>query len=556
MESMFGGVTVEQDLRLGVVGGLSLSADVYAPARPGRYPTLLMRLPYGAAVASSPVYRHPAWYASQGFCVVIQDVRGTGRSGGSFYPRREQEDTLATIEWAAALPRSNGRVGMYGFSYQGLVQLQAAAAGQSALASIAPAQTARDFYSGWHYEGGIPLYAGALSWGLQLAWIAAIHDHREADAQRYARLRAERGALFSAGTMIPAAVADVPWIRDWLTHERFDSYWSEQVIPQAPDTPALWIGGWYDTFLHGTLQARTAAIAKDGAEQSLIVGPWQHQPWSRSVGVRDFGPAAVSPVDDEQVSFFRHYLGDDDLERATSCRTFVTGLDQWRTSQAWPPAAEERRLFLDSDGDANGEAGGLLVESPPDRALFDAFTSEPLVPVPVAGGRGSGPADQRPIERLRAVATYTSERLEHDLWVVGMAVHLSVAAGGTDCDWIVRLCDVEPEGRSLNITQGALRSRYRHGLDRCVPLEPFCEATLDVPAWECCHLFRAGHRLRLHVTGSSFPYYGRNPGTCAPAAELAVHQYAAVSQFVLHGNGQQSWLTLSAADLDATEPWA
>jgi putative CocE/NonD family hydrolase len=137
-----------------------------------------------------------------------------------------------------------------------------------------------------------------------------------------------------------------------------------------------------------------------------------------------------------------------------------------------------------------------------------------------------------------------------------MLVHLWVAASATDCDWIVRLCDVEPEGRSLNITQGALRSRYRDGLDRCVPLEPFCEATLDVPAWECSHLFRAGHRLRLHVTGSSFPYYGRNPGSCAAVAELAIGEYAAVSQFVLHGNGQQSWLTLSIADLDATEPWA
>lgn len=142
VESVIGDITVEQDVRLTVADGVALSADVYAPARRGRYPTLLMRLPYGAAVASSAVYRHPAWYASQGFCVVIQDVRGTWRSGGSFYPRYEEADTLAAIEWAAALPRSNGHVGMYGFSYQGLVQLQAAAAGSSELAAIAPAQTA------------------------------------------------------------------------------------------------------------------------------------------------------------------------------------------------------------------------------------------------------------------------------------------------------------------------------------------------------------------------------------------------------------------------------
>ena len=135
---MLGDISVEQDVRLTLADGVTLSADIYSPARPGRYPTLLMRLPYGSAVASSPVYRHPAWYAGQGFCVVIQDVRGSWRSDGSFYPRCELADTLATIEWAAGLPRSNGSVGMYGFSYQGLVQLQAAAAGASALAAIAP----------------------------------------------------------------------------------------------------------------------------------------------------------------------------------------------------------------------------------------------------------------------------------------------------------------------------------------------------------------------------------------------------------------------------------
>jgi len=548
-------ITVEQDVRLSVADGVALSADVYSPARPGRYPTLLMRLPYGAAVASSPVYRHPAWYASQGFCVVIQDVRGTWRSGGSFYPRREQADTLATIEWAAALPRSNGHVGMYGFSYQGLVQLQAAAAGCSELGAIAPAQTATDFYGGWHYEGGIPLYAGALNWGLQLAVIAAIHDQREADAERFARLRVEAAGLFSVPRLIPAEVAGVPWIQDWLTHETFDDYWAAQTIPPAPDVPSLWIAGWYDTFLHGTIQARAAAASKTRAEQSLIVGPWQHQPWSHIVGVKDFGPAASSPVDDEQVAFFHHYLRDGGEAREGGCRVFVTGLDEWRTAASWPPITDEQQLFLDSGGDANGDRGGLLEDSAPTRSAFDAFTSEPLVPVPVAGGRGAGPADQRAIERLRAVATYTSERLEHDMWVVGIEAHLTVAASGTDCDWVIRLCDVEPDGRSLNIAQGAMRSRYRNGFERWEPLEPFCSTTIDIPAWECCHLFRAGHRMRLHVSGTSFPYYGRNPGSCVAVPDLHAHQYAAASQFVLHGPGQHSWVTLAIAALDATLPW-
>jgi uncharacterized protein len=552
---MLNGVSVEQDVRVGMPDGVSLSADVYSPARPGRYPTLLMRLPYGSAVASSPVYRHPAWYATQGFCVVVQDVRGTWRSEGRFFPRVDQADTLATIEWVAGLPRSNGMVGMYGFSYQGLLQLQGAAGCADALQAIAPAQTASDFYRGWHYEGGVPLYGGAISWGLQLAWISAIHDRRQGDAERFARLRAETASLLSSPPAIAAAIQDVPWICDWLTHESFDEYWAQQVIPLSPHVPALWIAGWYDTFLEGTLDARAEAI-RGPAEQSLIVGPWQHQPWSRLVGVKDFGPSAVSPVDDEQVAFFRRYLGAEGPPREQRCRVFVTGLDEWRELPDWPPATTELRLYLDSDGDASGERGtGLLTDAAPDRGAFDAFTSEPLVPVPVVGGRGVGPADQRPVERLRAVATYTSQPLERDLWVTGVVARLAAATSGTDCDWVVRLCDVEPEGRSLNITQGALRSRYRSGLGTPEAVVPFAETPVEVPTWECSHLFRAGHRFRLHVAGSSFPYYGRNPGICAPVAELPVHAYAAVSQFVLHGPGHQSSLTLNCADLDAAEPW-
>jgi putative CocE/NonD family hydrolase len=549
-------ISVEQDVRLTVSDGVELSSDVYSPAAPGGYPTLLMRLPYGSAVASSPVYRHPTWYASQGFCVVIQDVRGTSRSGGSFYPRCEQPDTLAAIEWAASLPRSNGRVGMYGFSYQGLVQMQAAAGGAAALAAIAPAQTAADFYTGWHYEGGIPLYTGAINWGLQLAGIAAVHDHREADAARFARFRTDTGALMSSPPLIPEAVADVPWIRDWLQHETRDEYWARQAIPPVANVPGLWIAGWYDSFLQGTIDARAATLGEGGAEQSLIVGPWQHQPWSRNVGVKDYGPAAVSPVDDEQVAFFRRYLQDEGPDRSTACKVFATGLDEWRLTATWPPATRKQRLFLDSDGDANGEREtGLITGDAPTRATFDVFTSEPLVPVPAIGGRGQGPADQRGIERLRAVATYSSSPLEDDILITGAVAHLSVACSGTDCDWVIRLCDVDPQGRSLNISQGAIRSRFRGGLDRCDPIVPFASTAVEIPTWDCAHVFRAGHQIRLHVAGSSFPYYARNPGSCVPAADLPVQGYSAVSQFVQHGPGQQSYIDLRIADLQATEPW-
>ncbi len=548
---MLNEISVEQDASLTLPDGTRLSADVYTPNRPGQFPTLLMRLPYGSAVASSPVYMHPAWYAAQGFVVVVQDVRGSWRSQGSFYPRRELADTLATIEWAAALPRSNGNVGMYGFSFQGLVQLQAAAAGSGPLKAMAPAQTAADAYNGWHYENGVPLYGGNVSWSLQLGWISALHDHRDADAARYRKLQNELGPTISMPPAIPEAASDIPWLVDWLTHETYDDYWRDQSIAPAPAVPSLWVAGWYDSYLQGTLMARDAACAEPHAEQSMIAGPWQHQPWASTVGGRNFGPAAASPVDAEQVRFFKHYLAGEGEPRSQTCRMFVTGLDQWRTLSDWPPVTKEWRLFLDSDGNANGEPGGKLEESAPDAAAFDVFTSEPLVPVPAVGGRGGGPADQAPIERLRAVLTFTSAPLEHDTWITGADAHLTVATSGSDCDWIVRLCDVDAAGRSTNITQGAIRSRYRHGLEKPVAVTPFTPEAIEFPTWSCSHLFKAGHRLRVHVAGTSFPYYGRNPGVCVPTTPLPAHAFTAVSQFLLHGREQQSWVTLKLADLEA-----
>ena len=121
-------VLFEPNVGMRAGDGVRLSADIYRPNSPGQFPTLLMRLPYGRDVASTPVYAHPTWYARQGYVVVIQDVRGRGDSEGSFYPARaEARDGYDAVEWAAALPFSDGNVGMYGFSYQGLAQLLTAA---------------------------------------------------------------------------------------------------------------------------------------------------------------------------------------------------------------------------------------------------------------------------------------------------------------------------------------------------------------------------------------------------------------------------------------------
>jgi len=190
---MFPGVRLQRDAEATMRDGTVLRADVYSPEAPGDCPVLLLRIPYDKSIAQSIVYRHPSWYARHGYLVVVQDTRGRHASDGDFDPlRHEADDGFDTIEWAARLPRSTGRVGTYGFSYAGATQLLAATQRPPSLACCAPGFTSSDYYADWTYEGGALNLAFIVSWTVQLLAIpdalrrgrpdvAAAIAHRAAD---------------------------------------------------------------------------------------------------------------------------------------------------------------------------------------------------------------------------------------------------------------------------------------------------------------------------------------------------------------------------------------
>src|SRR3974390_619562 len=162
------GVRLERGVRCRLSDGVSLVSDPYYSSDGLPQPTLLLRQPYGRDIASTVVYAHPVWFARHGYNVVIQDVRGRGESEGTFYPfRHEALDGVETIAWLRTRPECNGKVGMYGFSYQGATQLLAAAQQPEGLVCIAPGMTACDLYNGWFYHHGALRLAASLGWGLQ-----------------------------------------------------------------------------------------------------------------------------------------------------------------------------------------------------------------------------------------------------------------------------------------------------------------------------------------------------------------------------------------------------
>ncbi len=453
--------------------GVRLDADVYRPADGGEYPVLLMRQPYGRAIASTVVYAHPAWYAAQGYIVVIQDVRGRGTSAGNFHLfEAEIADGYDTVQWAAGLPGSTGRVGMYGFSYQGMTQLYAAIAQPPALITICPAMIGYDLYTDWAYEGGAFCLQANLSWALQLS---AETLRRRGDETAYLAL-ANAAQRLDFGTAIPArsplleTLDSDSFYHDWLNHPHPDAYW-QACSPKnhfaAVDLPMLHIGGWYDSFLRGTLHLYQAMAARSTQPQHLIIGPWAHLPWGRKVGTIDFGPEAATPCDRLQIRWFDQFLKgiDTGLLAAAPLQLFEMGRNQWRQVDTWIPSTPTPFYLASTGLAALRDEDGKLILHPqaPIPEATDRLVHDPWRPVPVLGGHAAvptGPCDRASLDCRTDILTYTTEPLPQTLHIAGEVradLYCSATAPGIDApsfDLCAVLSRVTPTGSVINITQG------------------------------------------------------------------------------------------------------
>lgn len=568
------GVDVEHDVPVPMRDGTVLRADVYRPTKGADHPVLLQRTPYDKRFAQNFVYQHPAWYARQGYVVVVEDVRGRYASDGSFYPgRNEGTDGADTIAWAAGLPGTNGRVGSYGFSYPGMVQLQAAAEQPPALACAVPAFTGGDFYDGWTYQGGAFNHAFAISWVIQ--FLAVPEALRRGDREAAARLAAAGGELEALYRTQP--LSEMPILRetgvadyffDWIAHEARDEYWRELSLYERYDdvaVPCLHLGGWYDSFIEGTLRNYAELSRRAGPDvaetQRLVVGPWYHIPWGRHLGCQDFGPEADNVLDLVQLRWFDRWLkGDAEaLAGEAPVRLFMLGANRWRDADAWPPAGTRvQEWYLRSGGRASslGGDGTLSREAPLGEEPPDVFAYLPVSPVPSRGGRSCclpetspmGPFDQAPLEVRNDVLVYSTPPLERDFEVTGtVELVLFAASDRPDTDWTAKLVDVDESGRAINLCHGIVRARFRESLQRPRPLEPGRVYEYTIPVGSTCALFRRGHRVRLEVSSSNFPHYDANPNTGAPLAEATLLDSVVATQVVHHDAGRASRLRLPVA---------
>lgn len=513
--------------------GVKLATSVFLPESSGPFSTILVRTSYWRT--------NYAWYGSffarKGYAFVVQDTRGRYDSPGQFYPfldeGRDGQDTLA---WLAAQPWCNGRVGMFGASYEAGTQLFIPREGPSTLTSLAPSFMTGDCWRRAYYADG------AFSLALNLIWLAFEVPSRTSDSPFMAHC--DMGRLFRKLPLltldVESAYGEISYWRDFVTHWFYDDYWRAMSIRDhysAFTMPVLLIGGWYDYYARETLEnfaalrRQTPAAVRE--RHRVIVGPWGHG-WSGStrMGHVDFGPSSLIDHNDMYLRWF-----DQTLNNATSgpfeapVRLFVMGANVWRDEHEWPLARTHyTKFYLHSGGRANSlyGDGALNAEAPSDEPA-DSFTYNPDNPAPTLGGNHSvglfweaarsviqpGPFDQRPIERRDDVLVFTSAPLENDLEMTGpVELVLYAATSAPDTDFVARLCEVYPDGRSINLTEGVIRARFRERQwdhPSLVTPNAVCEYRIDLQVTS--NVFRKGNRIRLGLTSSCFPLWDRNPNT-------------------------------------------
>jgi len=479
--------TVERGLRVRMADGAELVTDVYAPAGEA-HGTILIRSPYGRGLPESLF--HGRAFADHGYQVIVQSVRGTGGSTGTFRPMtQEASDAQDTVGWLREQSWFTGRLATLGGSYLGWTQW-------TLLRDPPPELLASVVVAGPHDFARALRGTGSLALADFLGWSAAIRAQGQGGLSEIIAARRRVTAALRERTPAAAATAalgsEETWFAEWLAHPGLDDpFWTHyDATPALTATrvPTLLIGGWHDVFLDQTLE-QFQVLTDRGVDVAMTIGPWTHL---------DTTLKAARVADSEALSWLDQHLAAGPV-REDPVRVHVTGADTWRPMPSWPPKTGEQSLGLHADG--------KLIEEPRKASGTVEFGYDPADPTPSLGGRHmsakAGRQDNRPLERRDDVITFTTEPLTAPVHVFGsphLDLQLTVATTARP-DLFVRLCDVDDRGRSRNVTETFVRLTTGSG-------------RASLPLGACAHEFRTGHRIRLQISGGAYPRFARNEAPC------------------------------------------
>jgi uncharacterized protein len=543
--------------------GARLSVDVFQPQAEGRFPAILIITPY----SNNPGFQaRGSWFAKRGYVVAVADSRGRFDSEGEWDPfdPKHKTDGYDLVEWLAAQPWCDGKVGMMGLSYMGWTQWWTATQGPPSLRAIVPEVAPPDQFYNLPYQNGV-LTGVMMDWAGTMAgrvaqtvgpgpyggFAAAARRRNDYLQLPYIKLNERRGAL------------DAPWFEKWIRgYTASDPYW-RGIAYQTPESyakvavPSLAATGWFDADFNGSpmnyLAMKQYGATPEARRPRLVIGPWPHGfNQSSKVGGFDYGPDAVIDWNGYVCRWFDHWLKgvDNGVLNDSPVHLFVMGRNRWYSADDWPlPQTRWTKYYLHSGGRANSIDGdGLLSPSPPDasqQASFDAYTYDPAKPTlsPFTGGHlEDGAADTRKSSAGADVLVYTTPPLEDEVEVTGpITVKLYAATSARDTDWMVRLVDVRPDGYAAMLSEGVIRARHRDperagafNPDRLSAIEPDRTYEYTIEFWRATsNAFAKGHRIRVEISSSYFPYYLPNLNTGADVIGLETRSVVA-RQKVVH----------------------
>ena len=527
-------VVVESNIELTTRDGVILRADVYHPIDNQVYPSLVCRTPYNKQL---PRYIETATdLAKRGYCVVVQDFRGRYASDGDYYwmwrersETHDTEDGYDTIEWAARLEWSDGRVGTWGHSNASWAIWMMLDSQPPSLSSTLASGISQNI---------LDINFGIFETGRRLEWThmmaadmrkrAELTDGAITPAQASKRWNeVERGKYIwwlPLGDIPSETFSELNGQLQVYHRNQNKEYQHFGDIHPKVRTPIYQITGWWDRLI-GTVD-NFSGITKDGPDElqnkhRLIIGPWGHDAtqYQGKIGPVDYGPDAATTYADLIARWYDFDLKgiDNGFADEAPVQMWVLGQDKWRGENEWPLARTEyTKFYLHSRGSANtiwGD-GSLSYKVPQDsESGFDEYEYDPRDPVMslMRGDSQAAPVDQSPHDHRRDILVYDFPVLDSNLELVGpVSLKLWAETDGFDTDWTAKLAVVYEDGLAVNLTYGILRARYRDGYanSRLLNLNEVYEYTIKLNPIGC--MLKPGQRLRLYVSSSDFPNFDRN----------------------------------------------
>jgi uncharacterized protein len=560
-------VVEELDRAAPMRDGAKLMLDVFRPKDDGRFPAILQHTPYGKSGMAARAKR----FAARGYVVVNADCRGRFRSEGEWDPfdPAHKTDGYDLVEWAAKQPWCTGKVGTYGLSYMGWTTWWTATQAPPSLKAIVPEVAPPDHFDNCPYQNGI-----FVCWMIDWAGSTSGRLPHSAGPGPYGGFAVNREEAYRR---LPYIDFDktrhyLPndWWRKWmLQNTSAGDYWRD-IAYQTPESyarvtvPSLAITGWFDANFPGTpmnyLAMKQHGATPEARRPRMVIGPWEHIINTRreAAGV-DFGPQAIIDWDGYVCRFFDRYLKgiDNGVRNDPPIHLFVMGRNQWRIATDWPlPETKFTKFFLHSGGRANSTTGdGTLNTTPPETEQPDKYTYDPNEPTPSAGfanGHIDGPRDIRASAARDDVLVYTTAELPEDVELIGpITAKIYAATSARDTDWMVRLSDVHPDGRALFLAEGVIRARHRDperngafNAARLSTIEPNRPLEYTIDFWRPTgNAFLRGHRIRIEISSSYYPYYLRNLNTGEDNIALATEPVVA-RQTIYHDAANPSHVVL------------